>query len=46
MGEARNETRKRKALVGSTFVALFAALIAAGTFIAVPLPLSDGARRA
>jgi biotin transport system substrate-specific component len=40
MKEARNESRKRRALVGTTFVALFAALIAAGTFIAVPLPFS------
>jgi len=31
---------KRRALVGTTLVALFAALIAAGTFIAVPLPFS------
>ncbi|MDR2246601.1 MAG: biotin transporter BioY [Treponema sp.] len=31
---------KRKALAGTTLTALFAALIAAGTFISIPLPFS------
>jgi biotin transport system substrate-specific component len=40
MTEVRPENKKRRALVGTTLVALFAALIAAGTFIAFPLPFS------
>lgn len=33
-------TNKRKAIAGTTLTALFAALIAAGTFISIPLPFS------
>jgi biotin transport system substrate-specific component len=33
-------TIKRKAVAGTTLTALFAALIAAGTFISIPLPFS------
>ena len=40
MTEERKEKRKGKGLIGTTLVALFAALIAAGTFIAFPLPFS------
>ncbi len=40
MSNERTPTRSGTALVGTTLVALFAALIAAGTFIAFPLPVS------
>jgi biotin transport system substrate-specific component len=40
MENSSTVSAKRKALTGTTLVALFAALTAAGTFIAIPLPFS------
>ncbi len=40
MSEERKRKKKGATLVGTTLVALFASLIAAGTFIAFPLPFS------
>jgi biotin transport system substrate-specific component len=40
MDNSASVTGKRKAIAGTTMTALFAALIAAGTFISIPLPFS------
>ncbi|MDR2742933.1 MAG: biotin transporter BioY [Treponema sp.] len=40
MDNSASVAGKRKAIAGTTLTALFAALIAAGTFISIPLPFS------
>jgi biotin transport system substrate-specific component len=40
MNNSASVAGKRKAIAGTTLTALFAALIAAGTFISIPLPFS------